>query len=244
MDITINSETFTVGHVRVHQTTAAYPKGIWYGAVDGRTCTAPRGSAERAEQEAEHQLKGNGLAASVADSMRCYLGWLNGNASAPAHLQKAVQELQSEAPLMRKLLRAGVMADWLRESAIKHIAEWDRHPANPAVGQAEVYVLLPADASYAAHEAARQLGFWDDFKRTPVPLSMVQKFCKDHSVRARVEGGVVRIGHIDSGGVYTPSEMVHAGEIRARREAGTGPCQVDECSELSDVCIDQERPAP
>jgi len=244
MDVVLSGESFIVGHVHIHQATHVFPRGVWYGTVDGRACTAPCGSAERAEQDAERQLRGNGLAASAVDSMGCYLGWLNGNASTPAHLQKAVQELQSEAPLLRKLLRAGGMDDWLRAAAVKKLAEWDRHPANPDIGQVEVEVLLGADASESAHEAARRLGFWDAHARYPVPLGVVQGFCKEHGVKARITGGAVRIGCVDSDGAYTPAELVSAGEIRARREAGGGPRQADESGELPGVDIDQVRLAP
>jgi len=61
----------------------AFPKGIYYGTVEGRDCTAPHGDPERAIQDAVSKISDGGLVASLMGNIQCLEGWITSGCEKP-----------------------------------------------------------------------------------------------------------------------------------------------------------------
>lgn len=76
-----------------------FPQRIWYGAVDGRECTAPCYTEERAIESARYQLEHGGLKATLETSINCMQGWIK----AGQHVEEAKARIKEESALLEKV---------------------------------------------------------------------------------------------------------------------------------------------
>ena len=80
----------------------AFPKGIWYGRVDGLDCTAPCHTAERAKQEAQVMLSSGSIRAQILTGIDCYEGWLRQDLGEKGHAE-ALEKLARYRAFLAKL---------------------------------------------------------------------------------------------------------------------------------------------
>lgn len=79
-----------------------FKDGIWYGAVDGMTCTAPWMSEEQALASALHALYEGGYRTTLRSSISTYEHWL-ATESSPASRQEAQAKLPELRGRLKKL---------------------------------------------------------------------------------------------------------------------------------------------
>ncbi|MFN9475142.1 hypothetical protein [Acidovorax sp.] len=79
-----------------------FKDGIWYGAVDGMTCTAPWMSEEQALASALHALYEGAYRTTLRSSISTYEHWL-ANVSSPASRQEALAKLPELRARLQKL---------------------------------------------------------------------------------------------------------------------------------------------
>lgn len=107
--------------VRKHPATGHrdFPKGIYYGTVEGRDCTAPHGDPERALQDALSKLKDGGLVVSLMDGIRGLERSLTGAENAA----EICARISTERALLAKVLPLVDREGWLLGSEAKAMAQ-------------------------------------------------------------------------------------------------------------------------
>jgi hypothetical protein len=96
----------------------AFPKGIYYGTVEGRDCTAPHGDADRAIQDAISKIDDGGLAASLMTRIRCMEGWVTSGCEKP----NTQDQIAKDRALLAKVLPL-VEGDWFLANEAKAMAD-------------------------------------------------------------------------------------------------------------------------
>lgn len=112
----------------------AFRDGIFYGAIDGLTCTAPSSSAERAVVGA-HQSLGRGYRALLLDNLNCFKGWIERGAV-------AVEQIP------------GVNAD-IHDRHVRLLKLFETYPAQRQAGDPTVEELRILVARHVEHAPSR-----------------------------------------------------------------------------------------
>lgn len=85
---------------------SVYPKGCYYGTVDGWCCTGPCSTTEHAVKDAIFHLEHQGLVATLLTHISCLGRSIGQGAQADAD----TDEIQRGRALLRKILEAGLLS--------------------------------------------------------------------------------------------------------------------------------------
>ena len=89
-----------------------FPHGIWYGYVDGYSCTSPQHLEGSAKAAARGALKSGSLAALLRDQRTTFQAWLANPNTSPKNVAAAERGLAEIASLLNKLSAAFPDEDW------------------------------------------------------------------------------------------------------------------------------------
>lgn len=99
MDISV----FSITAKKSVYTSSVFPRGHWFGYVNGYSATAPVSSKEQALLNAENNVINGHFKANMMDLKATYENWLNGHATSDKHLNEARKKLPEIIKLLSRL---------------------------------------------------------------------------------------------------------------------------------------------